>query len=1286
MADPAIVYDVGGIPTFMNGLPFSPLQTLRNPSDIYGADTGPLREYILVMIRFLVADLGHDIIQNPGALFTNLHAHYIRSINALLPGRVPDNPERVERSTFKEYVTEQCRDAVAAAAGGAATARALPPVIAFQVPRFGVEGQIQQMFPLGAQQILRSLSTQHVDNYRFTMGRPLFNLPILITPARYYDMASKSDVLDIYTQLIEWWTGAVGLDAAGNPLPFFISLVDFGITTVANSYFMVGIENHNVGGVNSILVFVIKFGGIVKTIRYNLSQNRQQNSIMQTDDGSDLLVSGKNLAKCFFQKIFGQAVNLYSLSNIGCLQTKTMHGGQIKPRKKQTPAGSKKPIYRVNNLEKLVRLFTPATMEGHTTIGCILMIAKFLGDFSVMAMTPYEGSTVSTNDPMLCANDIIHRKHTLYSYTSTANTNNILYFQRSDAAITAIKTKVNNARVSGAAAAAADGRQAPTPGNDYLVAVPDVALPDVAIPDVAGPDVAKSKNKKITPGGIQGKNVKAKAKNVNGEITKRVIAILTNNSRGIPSRRAALISQELTAILMGREKRGGSQEGGAISPMRIFKDSELDESPSKIIESRGISSKNIAFVLNGKTLSLDKTLRDQGVKIKDTIYIVTNDQPAPHNHPNVEKGATEDTIKPNENNNYLMLISSFKGMLKEFIDNLAKVLISTHIKIESGDPVGYNISKDAPRFRERLSKVMGFYIVVSSIPNDELLKTLMQTNIFRALELITPVSPFIPIEGTNEFVFLLCPNWATSIYHSNEYLKKSKTFSDSLDTKYVETYVGENRNLHTAFIAELNSSLKKDTPIQVVSSRKEPTINSFENFLRKIIPIIAPYVKNHVAFYEEFGVTVAHMRELLGIEITIINDEPSSITPPISPSVSPPPVSPPHSSVGNSSTSKQSKHSHSSSSKRLLKRSSTHSSKRSSKQSSKDTHIEKEQQEQQEEEQEEEQEEGWENIYEDEEKSLKIKKIFNRIPQILSTLLACNILRETIELELLKALIVDSEENMYLIKSIHQLFKKTVNYYGTFICASDVVVSFVKGIDFHSNTLLFFGDYLRLYEYINIYDETKTQLIANNTYNSIETYLPLQEIYFITEEVLKDPNIESIKDAEYLDQPHIDTLIEKSVHQVMQQLEQLVTQEEKEEEEKSPKPLSIVREPVALPVGTRGGNNSRMSMSMSMSAPKHNAKYRKKYKKFVNKYIIKKKKNKNKNNTNNTKNNKNKTKKNKKLTKLKSRSKSTHHNKTVKNSKRKSNIKSKSNRKLKHNNKVNTNYYNLYKRSKTLKH
>ena len=110
-----------------------------------------------------------------------------------------------------------------------------------------------------------------------------------------------------------------------------------------------------------------------------------------------------------------------------------------------------------------------------------------------------------------------------------------------------------------------------------------------------------------------------------------------------------------------------------------------------------------------------------------------------------------------------------------------------------------------------------------------------------------------------------------------------------------------------------------------------------------------------------------------------------------------------------------------------------------------------------------------------------------------------------------------------------------------------------------------------------------------------------------------------------------------------------------------------------------GGNNNPKS--------KHNAKYRKKYKKFVSKYIIKKKKkqNKNKNKSTTSTNTMNKTKKNKRLTKSKNGSKSKRNRKTLKNKKRKSKSKS-SNNKSKHNKKANTNYYNLYKHNKTLKH
>jgi hypothetical protein len=117
--------------------------------------------------------------------------------------------------------------------------------------------------------------------------------------------------------------------------------------------------------------------------------------------------------------------------------------------------------------------------------------------------------------------------------------------------------------------------------------------------------------------------------------------------------------------------------------------------------------------------------------------------------------------------------------------------------------------------------------------------------------------------------------------------------------------------------------------------------------------------------------------------------------------------------------------------------------------------------------------------------------------------------------------------------------------------------------------------------------------------------------------------------------------------------------------------LPYVNRQLVAPVS--GGKNNPKS--------KHNTKYRKKYKKFVSKYIIKKKKkqNKNKNKSTISTSTKNKTKKNKKIAKNKSK----YAKKTLKNKKRKSKS---SNNKSKHNKKANTNYYNLYKHNKTLKH
>jgi hypothetical protein len=274
------------------------------------------------------------------------------------------------------------------------------------------------------------------------------------------------------------------------------------------------------------------------------------------------------------------------------------------------------------------------------------------------------------------------------------------------------------------------------------------------------------------------------------------------------------------------------------------------------------------------------------------------------------------------------------------------------------------------------------------------------------------------------------------------------------------------------------------------------------------------------------------------------------------------------------------------------------------------------------------------------------------------------------------------------------LLKKTVNYYGTFICIPEIIVAFIQGIDFQNNTLLFFGNFSQLYECINIYNDIEDEIKNDATYNNFED-LYLEEINSITNAVLELPEIASILDETQLDEKRVDELIESSVNKVMQELDQQIKElEQNEQREQIQSPL----EPIGLRKITEtnqyrgkisvnsGGKNNRISN------PKHNTKYRKNYKKFVSKYIIKKKKNNNKNNNkknnkNNKKNNKNKTRKNKRLTKSIPNTK--RNNKTLKNKKGKSKSKSKSksnNHKSKYNKKTKTNYYSSYRHNKTLKH
>jgi len=184
---------------------------------------------------------------------------------------------------------------------------------------------------------------------------------------------------------------------------------------------------------------------------------------------------------------------------------------------------------------------------------------------------------------------------------------------------------------------------------------------------------------------------------------------------------------------------------------------------------------------------------------------------------------------------------------------------------------------------------------------------------------------------------------------------------------------------------------------------------------------------------------------------------------------------------------------------------------------------------------------------------------------------------------------------------------------------------------------------------------------------------------------LYDDSIDSGRTFQTTDD-YVDFQMEKLQEFINKEVDKYLSYHEIEEEEEEKQKQHI--DPLSLSVLTQketqnlqlvdpvyGGNNNHKS--------KHNAKYRKKYKKFVSKYIIKKKKkqNKTKNKSTHGTKTKNKTKKNKKLAK----SKSKYAKKTLKNKKCKSKSKS-INNKSKHNKQAKTNYYNLYKHKKTLKH
>jgi len=311
----------------------------------------------------------------------------------------------------------------------------------------------------------------------------------------------------------------------------------------------------------------------------------------------------------------------------------------------------------------------------------------------------------------------------------------------------------------------------------------------------------------------------------------------------------------------------------------------------------------------------------------------------------------------------------------------------------------------------------------------------------------------------------------------------------------------------------------------------------------------------------------------------------------------------------------------------------------------------------------------------DESSKLEKYEVYNVISKLLIKILPI-IEYSDLSLMIISSFIYDASVDIVIRNELFRFIPPR----GTFIFDIKIIEAFIDGLDV---------------------DETMGSIIYNRGYDTIDTLINVKQ-YFDGDliDTLNDKGfslkqigdfmnnlISEAIEQEITDDEQIDQLITTS----LDSLEPIFQQLEQQEQIRQPLDPMGLREvnqtnqfKGELSV-TNGGNNNHKS--------KHKAKYRKKYKKFVSKYIIKKnkKQNKNKNkSTHGTKNNtNNKTRKNKRLTKpkhgSKSKSKSNYAKKTLKNKKRKSKSKS-SNHKSKHNKQAKTNYYNLYKHNKTLKH
>ena len=261
-------------------------------------------------------------------------------------------------------------------------------------------------------------------------------------------------------------------------------------------------------------------------------------------------------------------------------------------------------------------------------------------------------------------------------------------------------------------------------------------------------------------------------------------------------------------------------------------------------------------------------------------------------------------------------------------------------------------------------------------------------------------------------------------------------------------------------------------------------------------------------------------------------------------------------------------------------------------------------------------------------------------------------------------IVYSGKDNKLLAQCINNELITLTSTQGVSIFDLQIIESFIDGIDFNRETwsISYPRGYEGLYTLISIKKNIDGDLLESLNNDGFS----LKQIGDFVDSVAFEAEEKSLSNKE------ITEIVETSILEKIQDFQK---------EQQRIKHIKVQPPALKLPglrVGT-GGNNNHKS--------KHNAKYRKKYKKFVSKYIIKKNKKQNKNKNKSTHSTKNKTKKNKRLTKPKhgSKSKPKYAKKTLKNKKRKSKSKS-SNRKSKNNKKANTNYYNLYKHNKTLKH